>query len=93
MSADPVDSSRREHPCSSAGVPAKARTLITEEGRVTRYSTGEVEVFDLAEDPLEMKNLAGRPEGRERREHLSDRLAHAMLEYSDLARPRGASAA
>jgi arylsulfatase A-like enzyme len=64
-------------------LPSRTRSLVTEEGRITRYSTGEVEVFDLEKDPDEMINLAARPQGRERREHLGDRLADAMLRYQD----------
>ncbi|MFP8879253.1 MAG: sulfatase-like hydrolase/transferase [Myxococcota bacterium] len=68
-------------------LPAKARTLITEAGRITRYASGETEVFDLKADPDEMKNLAGKPEGRDRRAHLTERLADALIQYSDLAKP------
>ncbi|MGE4607699.1 MAG: sulfatase/phosphatase domain-containing protein, partial [Myxococcota bacterium] len=68
-------------------LPAKARTLITEAGRITRYASGETEVFDLKADPDEMKNLAGKPEGRDRQAHLTERLADALIQYSDLAKP------
>ena len=68
-------------------LPSRTRTLIGEEGRISRYSTGEIEVFDLEKDGSELTNLAHRPEGRDRREHLADRLTDALLRYSDLARP------
>jgi hypothetical protein len=68
-------------------MPKKARTLLTEEGRITRYASGETEVFDLAVDPDEMKNLAGKPEGRDRQAYLTERLADALIQYSDLAKP------
>ena len=64
-------------------LPSRMRSLVTEEGRITRYSSGEVEVFDLEKDPDEMTNLAAKPGGRERREHLSDRLTDALLRYQD----------
>lgn len=64
-------------------LPARTRTLVTGDGRITRYSSGEVEVYDLEKDPDELANLAARPAGRERREHLSERLADALLRYQD----------
>ena len=67
-------------------LPGRTRTLITDEGRISRYSTGEVEVFDLEKDPHELCNLGAKPEGSERRAHLSERLADALLQYSDLSR-------
>ena len=68
-------------------LPAHTRTLVTDEGRITRHSTGEVEIFDLARDPNELTNLAAKPAGRDLRAHLHERLADAMLRYDDLARP------
>jgi arylsulfatase A-like enzyme len=68
-------------------LPARARTLLSDEGRITRYSTGEVEVFDLEGDPDEMQNLAGTARGRDRQTQLADRLTDALIQYSDLARP------
>jgi len=68
-------------------LPEKARTLVTKDGRITRYASGEVELFDLAGDPDEMNNLAGKPAGRDRQTHLTDRLAGALIRYSDLAKP------
>ena len=68
-------------------LPARARTLIHDEGRISRYSTGEVEVFDLGSDPLELSQLAGRSEARDREAFLADRLADSLLQYSDLTRP------
>ncbi len=68
-------------------LPEKARTLLTEQGRITRYASGETEVFDLEADPDEMKNLAGKPEGRDRQAYLIERLADALIQYTDLAKP------
>jgi arylsulfatase A-like enzyme len=67
-------------------LPARARTLVCDEGRITRYASGETEVFDLEGDPDEMNDLADRPEGQERQQHLSERLMDALIRYSDLAR-------
>ena len=68
-------------------LPAKARTLVSDEGRITRYASGELEVFDLGGDPDEMSNLAGKPGGRDRQAHLSERLTDALIQYSPLAKP------
>jgi arylsulfatase A-like enzyme len=68
-------------------LPAKARTLVTDDGRITRYASGETEVFDLEADPDEMNDLADQPGGRERRHHLGERLMDALIHYSDLSRP------
>ena len=68
-------------------LPAQTRTLISDAGRISRYSTSEVEVFDLEGDPQELTNLASRPEGRDRRFHLGERLTDSLLRYSDIARP------
>jgi arylsulfatase A-like enzyme len=66
--------------------PSHIRTVIGEAGRITRYATGELEVFDLEADPAELVNLANRPEGRERRAQLGELLAEALVDHSDLAR-------
>ena len=70
-------------------LPSRIRTLVTDEGRISRYSTGEVEVFDLEKDPLELENLAAKPAGRDRREHLADRLSGALLQYQAITRGNG----
>ena len=68
-------------------LPAKTRTLITDDGRITHYSTGECEVFDLAGDPHELENLAHSAAANDRRVHLGERITEALIRYSDLARP------
>jgi arylsulfatase A-like enzyme len=68
-------------------LPEKARTLLTDDGRITRYASGETEIFDLAVDPDEMNDLADQPAGRDRRAHLTERLAAALLRYTDLSKP------
>jgi len=63
-------------------LPAKTRTLLTDDGRISRYSTGELELFDLGADPDELHNLAVDPAARDLLHHLHDRLAHALLAYA-----------
>jgi hypothetical protein len=68
------------------------RTLVTDEGRITRYATGELEVFDWAGDPEERVNLAVGDRDPKRVASLSDDLTAALIDYSDTARPeRGAA--
>jgi arylsulfatase A-like enzyme len=67
-------------------VPHKARTLFTENGRITRFSTGESEVYCFDDDPDELDNRAtSDPDGAFTRA-LQDRLTQALIDYSDLAR-------
>ena len=65
-------------------LPAKTRTLVTAEGRLTRHSTGEEQLFDTVADPDEMAPL-GRSDPA-RRAEMYERLAEAMMEADDLAR-------
>ncbi|WP_159702096.1 sulfatase [Arthrobacter sp. 18067] len=57
--------------------PVRMRTLITAEGRLTRYfGTETYELYDHSSDPGELHNRAGDPAFTE----LEDRLTRAMLE-------------
>jgi arylsulfatase A-like enzyme len=67
--------------------PYKVRTVVTDEGRITRYDTGEVEVYDWAGDPEERVNLAVGDRDPKRVASLSDALTGALIDYSDTARP------
>ena len=67
-------------------VPHKARTLFTADGRITRFSTGETEVYDFGTDPDELDNLAtSDPDSTYVRE-MQDRLTQTLIDYADLAR-------
>jgi arylsulfatase A-like enzyme len=67
-------------------IPYQARTVIAEEGRFTRYSSGETQLFDLTADPTEMTDLSDAPGARDRKAQLVDRLATSLMEHSDMAR-------
>ncbi len=67
-------------------IPHKARTLVTAQGRFTRYSSGETEAYDFGADPTELRNLAQTDPGSSFTIEMNDRLANALLRYSDLAR-------
>lgn len=57
--------------------PVRMRTVITAEGRLTRYfGTDVAELYDHRNDPAELLNLAGDPAFAE----LEDRLLRAMLD-------------
>lgn len=57
--------------------PVRMRTIITAEGRLTRYfGTDIVELYDHRSDPGELVNLSGNPSAA----GLEDRLLRTMLE-------------
>ena len=72
---------------SSSGRARGLTWLVTESGRITRYSTGEVEIYDLENDPDECVNLATGARDPKRRQDQSDRLTAALIDYSDTASP------
>lgn len=49
-------------------------SVRTAEWKYTEYSTGEVELYDLVNDPYEMQNAAGKPAYREIQAELAERL-------------------
>lgn len=69
---------------SGGRLPLHSRTLVTDRYRTSRYSTGDVEVFDLEDDASELDDLA--ESHPELRGALSERLADALMTASDLAR-------
>jgi arylsulfatase A-like enzyme len=49
-------------------------SIRTAEWKYTEYSTGEVELYDLVNDPFELENLAGKRDYREIQSELAARL-------------------
>lgn len=66
-------------------LPLRSRTLITDRYRYSRYSSGDVECYDLVDDPLELRNLASDAAFRPTRAELADRMLDAMTAVSPLA--------
>ncbi len=67
-------------------LPTRSRTIVTTEARMTRYSSGESELYDLDADRGERRNLADRAEGLDLRHHMTDRLTDALVNAADHAR-------
>ena len=67
-------------------VPEHSRTLVTADARMTRYSTGEGELYDLAADRAERTNLFDSADGLDLRHHMTDQLADALVSSADHAR-------
>ena len=65
-------------------IPAKTRTLITEDCRYTRNSKGEEQLFDLRDDPDEMQDL--KQTQPVRRAEMIERLTDALIAADDAAR-------
>ncbi len=70
----------------SNAVPEHSRTLVTGNARMTRYSTGEGELYDLSADRGERTNLFDKSDGRDLRHELTDQLADALVSAADYAR-------
>lgn len=61
----------------------KDNTAVTGESmRLIRYADGSCELYDLAEDPYEWHNLAGREAYREVRRQLEERIPASQAGYS-----------
>lgn len=67
-------------------VPEHSRTLVTADARMTRYSTGEGELYDLAADRGERRNLTDEADALDLRHHMTDRLVDALVVAADYAR-------
>jgi arylsulfatase A-like enzyme len=62
----------------------RARSLITESHRLTLYEgAGWGELYDLANDPVEIRNLWDDPGAAPRRHELMEQLARKLMELSD----------
>jgi arylsulfatase A-like enzyme len=55
-------------------------SIRTREWKYTEYSTGEVELYDLVNDPYELQNAAGKKEYREIQAELAQRLSELKKE-------------
>ncbi|MEM9562578.1 MAG: sulfatase-like hydrolase/transferase [Actinomycetota bacterium] len=69
------------------GIPARARTVVTDTMRFTRYSTGESQLFDLSDDPLELHDRSAGD--RRRVGELTTLLVDTMMAVATPA-PAGA---
>ncbi len=67
-------------------VPEHSRTLVTADARMTRYSTGEGELYDLNADPGERSNVFDEAGEVDLRHHMTDHLVDALVTASDYAR-------
>ncbi|MCY4136431.1 MAG: sulfatase-like hydrolase/transferase [bacterium] len=68
----------------ASSYPGHTRTIVTRSHRYTRHSTGEEQLFDLANDPDELTDLSNRDEGT--RTLVLEQLLDSMLAHSDWAR-------
>lgn len=67
-------------PLPSTGLPPRMRTIVTDEGRLTRYMGAEFgELFSAGEDPHELHNRYAQPGGRALQDKLSEQLFQQML--------------
>ncbi|HET6473675.1 MAG TPA: hypothetical protein VFG38_17670, partial [Pseudomonadales bacterium] len=66
-------------------LPLRSRTLITDRYRYSRYSSGDVEIYDLVDDADELRNLAAEPDRRSLRAELTERMLDAMTKISPFA--------
>lgn len=84
-----------DQPFSLPGLPApvRIRTVISSEGRLTRYVGTQVsELYDHRSDPDELVNLAGTSQGRELEYQLSAELGELLVHLA-AARSRPTAAA
>ncbi|MCZ6887978.1 MAG: sulfatase-like hydrolase/transferase [Gammaproteobacteria bacterium] len=65
-------------------IPAKTRTLVTNEFRYTRNTKGEQQLFNLVDDPDEMSDLKDTEPST--RANLIEQLADALMAVDDSAR-------
>ena len=70
----------------SNAVPEHSRTIVTSDARMTRYSTGEGELYDLAADRGERTNLFDAADGLDLRHTMTDQLTDALVSAADYAR-------
>jgi arylsulfatase A-like enzyme len=69
------------------GRPPRMRTIITDEGRLTRYLHADFgEVFATGSDPWELDNRYAQPGGHALQDRLSEQLFEQMLSHTDHSR-------
>ncbi len=73
------------------GLPLKSRTVISELGRYTRDDQGHEQLFDLAADPDELRDLTEHDRDPARRAEMVLQLADALIEADDTCRPEPVS--
>ena len=66
-------------------MPLRTRTLVTDRYRYSRYSTGESEIYDLVEDPDEVRNLAVEADRGVLRQELQDQMLSVTIMLSSMA--------
>jgi large repetitive protein len=73
----------RHYPCThpvipfTLPLPPSLNGLVTQTMKYVEYATGEVEMYDLVNDPYEIDNLAGQPGYEQQQQDLSAELAAA----------------
>ena len=66
------------------GLRSRTRTLVTDRHRLSIYrATGWGELYDLTDDPLELRNLWDEPAAAKLRSKLAERLVREMMDNVD----------
>ncbi len=65
-------------------LPLHTRTIYTDRYRYSQYSSGDVELYDLVNDPDEGRNLAIESDYRNQRLEVSERLSAAMMSTAQM---------
>ncbi len=64
--------------------PVQVRTLVTDRHRLSIYHEGDWgELYDLADDPLEQRNIWDAPEARALRQSLVEELTRTLVRHAD----------
>ena len=66
-------------------LPLRSRTLVSENHRFSRYSSGDCELYDLLADPGELLNLASQEASAVVRARLTEKMLDVMTAVSPLA--------
>lgn len=66
-------------------LPLHTRTLYTDRYRYSRYSSGDVELYDLVNDPGELENLAASSGNIGLRAEYAERLSAALMDVAPMA--------